>query len=76
MAITTLNEMQLADVLTKGMLDGVKCNLKNQLMNTLEKEVDAAIENTLNQFKGHVEAVYDHMTGSPTFYISINGVKK
>ena len=76
MAITNINEYHLANILNKGMLEGVRKNLKQQLMNTLEKEVDVAIDNTLSQFKGYVEANYDHMNGSPVFNIVINGVKK
>jgi predicted 2-oxoglutarate/Fe(II)-dependent dioxygenase YbiX len=76
MSITTMNEEQLASILTNGMLAGVKNNLKHQLMTTLEKEVDAAINKTLDQFKGYVSANYDCMTGVPTFHISINGIKQ
>jgi hypothetical protein len=76
MAITTIDEKNLAGILTRGMLDGVRSNLKNQLMATLEKEVDLAIDKTLDQFKGHVETTYDYVNDKPVFHISINGIKR
>ena len=76
MAITTVDEKNLAGILTRGMLDGVRSNLKLQLMSTLEKEVDLAIRNTLDQFVGHVSAHYDFSTDKPVFQVSINGIKQ
>ena len=76
MAITAVSEEGLATILTKGMLDGVKNNLKHQLMATLEKEVDLAIRETLDQFVGKVSAHYDFSTDKPVFQVSINGIKQ
>jgi len=76
MAINNYTEQNLADVLHKGMLDGVRKNLNQQLMNNLEKEVDIAIDETLRQMKGYVESYRNIVSNNIIFNVHINGVHK
>lgn len=76
MSIFAANEKTIADILHKGMLDGVRKQLKTNLMNTLEKDVDTAIEQVVSGMKGYVESYWDSLKGTATFNVTINGVKK
>jgi hypothetical protein len=70
------NETTFADILHKGMLDSVRKNLKTRLMNSLEKDVDQAIDDVLSGMKGYVESHNDWQRGEIVFNVMIDGVKK
>lgn len=74
--ITSYTAENFADVLHKGMLEGVRNALKTRLMNSLEKDVDAAIDDMVGAMKGYVESHMDYKSGVTVFNVLINGVKK
>lgn len=57
MAISIQNatEEDIATVLHRGMMSGIRHELKQSLMISLEKEIDTAIEKAINGLKGYVE---------------------
>lgn len=69
-------EEDVATILHKGLVDGIRQNLKAKLFQIVEKEIDGVIDQTLNQLKGHVEAQRDSHSDRVVFNIAINGVPK
>jgi hypothetical protein len=76
MNITNFTEQDLVETLTKGLLEGVRKQLKQQLMGVLEKEVDTAVENVIRRMTGYVHAQRDFAQDRLVFNITINGVSK
>lgn len=69
--INAYKEETLAEVLHNGMLKGVRQQLKTRLMNELEKDVDAAIDDAIAKMKGYVESQYDALQDRVVFNVLI-----
>jgi len=69
--INAYKEEALVEVLHNGMLKGVRQQLKTRLMNELEKDVDAAIDDTIAKMKGYVESQYDARQDRVVFNVLI-----
>lgn len=74
MAIKFGTVEDVASVLHKGMMDGIRHNLKTKIMTEIEKEINGVIDQTIKQMKGYVESYRDNFDGQVKFNITINGV--
>ena len=64
-------QQALVDVLHNGMMDPIRKALKQRLMESLEKEVDEAVDTAIRDMKGYVEGMHDYHTGNVVFNVMI-----
>jgi len=76
MSITNFTLDDLSRVFHDGLMKPLRAELKRQLMQTLEKEIDTAVETVLQGMKGYVKAHRDFSHDRIVFDVSINGIKK
>jgi len=75
-SLANLPEKNASDVVQNSMLAGVREQLKKRLMQSLEKDVDTAVEQALSQLKGRVSSEYSHVNREIVFHVVIDGVKR
>ena len=71
---TYFTEKHFVTVIHDGLLKGVREKAISKIMESLEKDVTAAVDSTLKDMTGYVNYHYDHGRGEPVFQIMINKV--
>ena len=69
-----LTEKHFVSIIHDGLLKNIREKAISNIMNTLEKDVTAAVDEALSDMKGYVGYYYSDSYGEPIYQIAINGV--